>query len=264
VTQLFHRVNSLLPEGQALLTVEHTMPAADALRLMLRNNFSQVPVISGGRILGGFSFRSFSRGLLEMREERTDPLGLPVDEFIERFTIVDVTAELNSIFDGLDADSAVLVGRPDALIGIITGVDALHYLYELAERFVRLQEIEQAIRALIERAVTDEQLVECIGRSLGQLYTGREDRMPRTVIEMSFAEYRSVITDGRNWPLFEPLLGTERNRVGARLDRINDLRNDVFHFRRELTREDKQELTATRDWFLRKLQLADERDLENG
>ncbi len=258
VTELFHRVNKLLPENQDLVVVSPDCPAAEALALMSAHNYSQVPVVSGQVVLGAFSYRSFARGVLETQGEKTHPLELPVDEFTEELTIVHITAELDSIFDALDSKGAVLVGEPDHLVGILTGVDALRYLHDLAEQFVQLQEIEQAIRAVISRAVTPEQLKDCIQRSLGSLYTNREEQMPKLLVEMSFAEYVSVIGDGRNWPQFQPILGSERSRVRARLERIADLRNDVFHFKRELSSDDRSQLVASRNWLLRKLQLADQ------
>jgi CBS domain-containing protein len=258
VTELFHRVNKLLPEAQELLTVSPDTSAGDALELMLAHNYSQLPVVSGNQVLGTFTFRSFARGALDVRTERTDPLDLPVDEFVEQATTVHVTSELNSVFDALDADGAVLVGLPERLDGIVTAVDALRYLYDLAEQFVQLQEIEQGLRAVIMRAVDEDGLQQCIVQSLGKLYEGREDKMPKTVTDMTFAEYVSVIGDRQNWERFEPLLGSERQRVRTRLQRVGDLRNDVFHFRRELTAEDRRELVASRNWVLRKVQLMEQ------
>jgi hypothetical protein len=227
---------------------------------MLEHDFSQLPVVSGDDIVGAFSFRSYARGALDVRGERTGALDLPVDEFIEELSLVQVTAELHSILDALDADGAVLVGRPDHLVGIVSAVDVLRYLYELAEQFVQLQEIEQGLRSVIMRAVDEQALQECIEQSLSQSYVGREGQLPKTVTDMAFSEYVSVIGDGRNWPRFEPFLGSERGRVRTRLERAAELRNDVFHFRRELTSEDRRQLLATRNWVLRKVQQAEKRE----
>lgn len=254
---LFHRVANVIPDDQVLLTIPTSMPVTEAIRLMLENNYSQLPVVEGTAILGSFSYRSFSRGLLDAVGERVNPLELTVDDFVEKLTIVDPTSDVDSVLGALNADGAILVGRPDSLVGIVTGVDALLYVYGVAELFVQLQEIEQAVRTIIGRSVSDQELRACIKRSLGELYAGREDKMPTDVLGMSFAEYASVIGDGRNWQHFEDALGTDRSRAKTRLDRVADLRNDVFHFRRELTEEDRRHLRTTRDWLLRRLRLAD-------
>jgi CBS domain-containing protein len=253
----FHRVNSLIPEGQSLTAVSPDTPVAEALQLMLDGNFSQLPVVIRGHVVGAFTLRSFARGVLDFQSERVGPLSLSVDEFVERMSLVDVTAELDSILDPLDADGAVLVGSADRLQGIVTGVDALRYLYELAQLFVQIQEIEQAIREVIGRSVTPEQLAECIATSLRDLYEARPDKLPKAVIDLSFGEYATVITDGRNWELFAPILGGDRARVRARLDTVASLRNDVLHFRRELTVDDRRHLLGAREWLSRRLQIAD-------
>jgi hypothetical protein len=63
----------------------------------------------------------------------------------------------------------------------------------------------------------------------------------------------SIVRDGRNWPHFEPLLGSRRELVAARLSPLPELRNDVFHFRRELTEEDRAKIAVARNWLLGKL-----------
>jgi hypothetical protein len=77
------------------------------------------------------------------------------------------------------------------------------------------------------------------------------------MLGLSFGEYAAVVCDGRNWQYFEPILGGDRARTKARLDRAAELRNDVLHFRRELTGEDREHLASTREWLLRRVQLAD-------
>lgn len=166
VTELFHRVSKLVPEAQELLTVPPDPPAGKALELMLKHNHSQLPVVSGDDVLGAFSFRSYARGALDVRGRELMRWTCRSTSSSKSCRLVQVTAELHSILDALDADDAVLVGRPDHLGGIVTAVDLLRYLYDLAEQFVQLQEIEQGLRSVIMRAVDDETLRECIERSL--------------------------------------------------------------------------------------------------
>jgi len=60
VTELFHRVNRLLPAEQQIVTVGPQTTAREALRLMKKHGYSQVPVVEGTDVLGVFSYRSFS------------------------------------------------------------------------------------------------------------------------------------------------------------------------------------------------------------
>ena len=64
VTELFHRVNSVIPDEQELVTVEPEMAVADALDLLQKYGFSQMPVVVGRAVgLVVFSGRGVRRGL---------------------------------------------------------------------------------------------------------------------------------------------------------------------------------------------------------
>ena len=84
VTELFHRVNSVIPDEQKLVTVKPEMAAADALELLEKHGFSQVPVVVGQEVLGLFSYRDFSRRVIEDGREaaeknrKFEPLSLTV------------------------------------------------------------------------------------------------------------------------------------------------------------------------------------------
>ena len=56
---LFHMVKQVLPEPQELVTFSPEKTISEALAFMLKHNFSQVPVITGNKVLGTFSYRSF-------------------------------------------------------------------------------------------------------------------------------------------------------------------------------------------------------------
>src|SRR5437660_12407098 len=60
-SELFHRINRIIPQNQSLLTVPPGCLARDAVALMRQHGYSQVPVVDNGEVLGVFSFRSFSR-----------------------------------------------------------------------------------------------------------------------------------------------------------------------------------------------------------
>ena len=70
---------------------------------------------------------------------------------------------------------------------------------------------------------------------------------------MSFEDYRSIIICGQNWPLFESVLGHNRDLVSTKLERLRSIRNDVFHFRSDISVLDYQTLANARDWLLGKL-----------
>lgn len=262
VSELFHRINRIIPVTQKLLIVQPDTLVRDAMAMLHQYGYSQVPVVAGDEVLGVFSYRSFAQKAAastwaELSRQRCAYGDLTVDEFLEPFEFVRITSEMRQAFAALDRDNGVLIGSPEKLQGILTPMDLLHYLYRIASPFVMVSEIELALRALIRLAVDPEELADCAKRSLAQLYGA--DKIPKTLEEMTFDNYKSIISHGENWPKFEPLLGSNRMRTTAKLQQICDLRNDLFHFRREITMQDHETLNDLREWLLVKAKQANYR-----
>jgi predicted transcriptional regulator len=256
-SELFHRVNRIIPQDQKILTIPPNCRVRDAVALMRQHGFSQLPIVENGQVFGVFSYRSFSQNSVEMTlddwiRQRTSPGDLQVDEFMEQFEFARVTEELSRVFDAMDRDNGILIGAPNRLIGILTPMDFLRYLSRVASPFVLVSEIELAIRALIHCAMSPDQIGKAALLTLGAVYGGA-DKVPRSLEEMTFDNYRTLITNGENWASFEPLFAGTRTRTGGKLKEIGAIRNDLFHFKRELTTHDHETLSNHRNWLLAKI-----------
>jgi predicted transcriptional regulator len=151
-SELFHRINRIIPQDQSILTIAPNCRVRDAVALMRKYGYSQVPVVESGEVLGVFSFRSFaqeaaSATLEEWTKQKCAPGDLTVDAFLEQFEFARVTEEMNHAFDAMDRDNGILIGTPENLVGILTPIDFLRYLYKVASPFVMIAEIELALRA---------------------------------------------------------------------------------------------------------------------
>ena len=262
-SELFHRINRVIPQDQSLLTVPPNCRVRDAVALMRKHGYSQIPVVENGEVLGVFSFRSFAQEaaratLEEWIKQKCAPGDLTVDEFLEQFEFARVTEEMSRVFDAIDRDNGVLIGTPERLLGILTPMDFLRYLYQVASPFVLVSEIELALRALIRIGLSEEQIAVAAKRSLASAY-GREDRLPMTLEDMTFDNYRSLIAHGENWIDFEPVFGGTRTRTSAKLKEIGAIRNDLFHFKREITVQDHETLAGHRNWLLNKIRQVEAR-----
>ncbi len=265
VSQLFHRINRVLPDDQVPLTIPPDCKASDALKIMLEHRYSQVPVVSEGKVLGVFSYRSFAADvarttLNDLNQQQCAPGDLAVTEYLEQFEFARITDEMTKVFDAMGRDDGVLVGDPDRLEGILTPIDFVRYLHRIASPFVVLSEIELALRALIRIALPPDDLAAVARRALESIYQGRMDELPVVLEEMTFEDYRSLLDFGETWAQFEPFFGTARKRVGGKLKQVREIRNDVFHFRREITAADQKTLTEHRGWLLTMVQRAQARD----
>jgi predicted transcriptional regulator len=260
ITELFHRINRLLPDSQEVLMIPGEMLASKALNIMRQHHYSQLPVAVGTEVLGLFSYRSFSDAVLTIcacRESAKIDIGdLTVEECLEKAEFARVTDEFNCWFDTLDKLDAILVGETNRLQGILTPMDVLRYLYRVASPFVLIAEIELSLRALIRHAVNDEKIAECAKTSLSTCY--KPERLPKALEEMTFHDYIQIVCDVRHWQLFEPVLKGNRTRTRAKLETINEIRNSVFHLR-DITVEDYETLASSRDWMLMRSRAAEAR-----
>jgi len=250
LAELFHLVRSLVPENQKVIKASPDMTVAKAVQLLQRHNFSQLPVVAGKEVLGVFSFRSLTTKLLEMGQMREHFGDLRVDEFVEDFKFVQPSDNWESILSLLDTDDGVLVGYRDQLEGIVTAMDVLSYLNNIASPFVLLAEIELSLRRVIRACVNSDQLHVCINNSLANKYS--PDQMPTDLSEMTLTDYVQIIGHGRNWEHFSVVFGQgewQRRTTTERLKEVRDLRNDVFHFKRQLTPEDNKRLATHRRWL---------------
>ncbi len=258
VSELFHRINRVLPQNQKPLTIPSNTKVRDAIELMQKTGFSQIPVSEGGEVVGVFSFRSFAYeagkgGLDYWEKQRCAPGDLEVGEYVEKFRFVQVTDELKSVFDSMNRDNGVLVGTAEQLQGVLTPMDFLEYLYQVASPFVLLSEIELALRALVRTCMSEQEIAEAAKLTLKSLYKDREERIPTQLADMTFDNYQLLICHGETWSKFEKLFGGMRDRLRAKLKEIGTLRNDLFHFKRAIQLYEHEQLLKHRNWFLLKL-----------
>jgi CBS domain-containing protein len=251
----FHDVGSVFPGEVRIVSVTPQTPAGDALKLMLEKRFTQLPVMENGEVLGVFSLWSLAQNLVLSPGIKVENLlkSMEVGELMEQLPKVTVKESVHSILGLLERHDAVLVDSPHGLQAVATSSDVLRYFYKVARPYILLQEIELALRNLIELCAPDEKLKECVDRALAKSYEARYWSVPTNLKEMSFEDYRAIIICSANWPVFEALLGHNRDLVSAKLERLREIRNEVFHFRSDISLLDHQHLATSRDWLLGKL-----------
>jgi len=251
--ELFHMVNRMLPEEQDVLSVSPETSARAAIALMQKHGYAQLPVKEASTVLGIFTYRAFALEAAQITDSRLDVASLPVEEFLEHETppaYARLTDEFTSLIDVLNRRDSVIVSGPEELVAIVTPMDVLRYLHSVANAFVLIEEIEVALRSLLAASMHDRELFErCVGNALSVKYKDRE--LPGRLEEMTFDDYIGLLRDGRNWDHFKPVFGGTRDRTRAKLEPVRDLRNVIFHFRREISVEDHELLAARRNWLLR-------------
>jgi predicted transcriptional regulator len=255
---MYQRVRQLVPADQELLTLDAGTSALEGLRQLGRHNYSQAPVISARGCIGVFSYRSFARTVAAFPEGgRSGFAQIAVEDCIEQLPYVRLEDNIEDIFDKLNGYNAVLVGEPTRLIAITSSIDALNYLYEIANGYVLMRQIELALRYIILFSTTAETLAECVSAAVTQKYVQQRRGAPERLEEMDFSDLYTIITSGRTWSHFISVLGRNRDLVKTRLAGLSSIRNDLFHFRRQISAEEYETLAMTRNWLLLKIDFAE-------
>ena len=286
----------LLPEDQKIETIRDTETTVSALERMVDTGYSQLPVVNeDNEIIGVFSFESFGKRMSEIYSLKVDLTTLAVkDTDLAKAEFIDPELYIDTETDWSKIDH-VLVGDKHNLLGVLTITDALGRLNDFAEAFVLLYEIEHEIRDLIVDVLPEDELSKTFekmtkGNSFPAedaknmlqrvldcdppMVTGKKNceavkyaihfiednlfsRPINALTDFTFGQYREVIFNGANWPRFEAVFDSLKEMLNMDFEKINDLRNIVFHFRRGITPRDTDRLRR----FLDKLRY--NRDLYN-
>jgi CBS domain-containing protein len=137
-----HRIGHLDVARKKPLSAKPTTSIAEAITLMMRHEFSQLPVmISTRKVKGIFSWRSLAQKIAFQKEPTK------VEDAMEEAVIIDSNC---SLFEAAklvaDAD-CVLITDPDGTIcGILTSYDLSVTFAERSEPFLLLEQIEKHVR----------------------------------------------------------------------------------------------------------------------
>ena len=214
-----HRISRLEAASRAPEAVSPGDSREKAVTLMLQRGFSQVPVMPNkGTVKGMVSWRSIGQSLHFGAKCKT------VDDCMEQAREVPETASLFEAVKVVTVYDAVLVRSMNgAITGIVTHADIGRQFGELVEPFLLIEDIEEVLRALIDRAFSAKELKN-VARNDEQDHS----RKVETVQDLTFGEYLRLIENREHWAQLK--LPLDRKEVIKRLERVREIRNDVMHF----------------------------------
>ena len=200
-----------------VLTITRDKTVEEATTVMMTRRYSQLPVTQDMRRIDGMiSWRSMGRV-----RASGEPCKF-VRDCLDPVRILDQDAPFFEAVDTITEQEVVLVrGRDRKITGIVTTSDLSREYHQKAAPFLLLGEVEDRIRILIDRDLSDE-----IKDAKNPSDSTREIE---EASDLTFGEYVRLLESPKNWKKLR--LGIDRKLFIDLLDDVREVRNDVMHFR---------------------------------
>lgn len=249
-------VKHLIAGRAAPVTISRDESLAAAWNLMLRHDYSQLPVVdSENRPLGMVTHERILRAVGNLKAQLSELHVRDAMIEIPRTELFDLDDDLFGLLKQLKLASAVLiVDQQEILVGIVTSYDSTEYFQNRAENLMRVEDVEAAVKDFILAAYTlpdgsrdEQQLAEAILQITPK--NEGESRPLKTFDDLTLGQYVSLLTSKKTWSFFEPIFRVPRGSIVALLDDIRNTRNDLAHFRKEITIEQADQLRFCAEWL---------------
>lgn len=212
-----YRISKLASANKTLVYVSPDSELQEATTLMLRHDFSQLPVMQNERNVKGV-VSWYSIGVrLSFGHSSTI-----VRNYTEQHQEIRSDASLFEAIPSIVENQYVLVrDAQNRISGIVTTSDLSMQFGQLGEPFLLIGEIENHIRRLIDGKFTAEELA-----------THRDPsdaaREVERVADLTFGEYKRLLEQQDYWDKL--CLNIDRKMFTNQLDEVRRIRNDVMHF----------------------------------
>ncbi|MFB6185440.1 MAG: CBS domain-containing protein, partial [Halobacteriaceae archaeon] len=217
----------------------------EALQLMLKNDFDQLPVVSEYGVEGTVTYKSVTKYVKSIDVPRVNETSVKI-ALNTSPTFVDREQDLFDLFDTLAEDDYVLIGNQDELEGILTRYDVFYFLEYQVEPLLKIGDIEESLRHLFRKSFSnlDQRIEETFAER--SEYDSSYDP-PEGLEKFSFDEYRMFMM--RNLDQLPPRLSQEQDMVESLLEDIRETRNALFHFRAKAEDVDRDQLDLAHGYF---------------
>ncbi len=241
-------VAKLIEHQETVLCVRHDETVRDALTRMVTHDFSQLPVVDQqGYLTGMISEQSITRTLFHAGNS-VALADLPVHHCQVRALTISPESDVFDALGQLKTVAAVVVVQNRKPMGIVTYYDATHFFRNVSEGLMYVEDIEVTLRQYIETIFSDDgKLTAALIQTFGaDKQNPSEPRKP--YMRMSFHDHLQFIMAEKQWSQFEPYLQPQ-GLFRQLLDQVRIIRNQLAHFRDELSPVQLNALLHARDWL---------------
>lgn len=211
------RIGRLDAANKAPIAVRPDATLQQAVTIMLTNDFSQLPVMTGPRELKGMvSWKTIGSRLALKRP------CVNVRDAMEPAQVVSVDESLFDAIARIASHDYVLVQAADkTYTGIVTASDFNFQFQALAEPFLLVGEIENGLRRILHQKFNLKELEEAKA-------PGDDGRTIESPSDLTLGEYVRLIEPEKRWKKLK--IEIDRVEFLQRLNRVREVRNDVMHF----------------------------------
>ncbi len=212
------RIKLLPAANREPVSISQEAILKEAVTLMMLNNYSQLPVMSGKRtVVGAITWETIGHGITN--GSKSDKVK---DYLKDEITLIDYEAPiLGAVSKIIDNDFALIIKKDKTISGIVTIADISLQFINVTEPFLLLEQIENNIRQILDGKFL-------IADLRGFCKTGDTDRKIDFIDDLNFGDYVRIIENPDYWDKLE--LSIERKYFIKQLDKIREIRNDIMHF----------------------------------
>lgn len=229
-------ISSVIDSERELTSIGPHTPLCKVETIMVMRDFSQIPVLGNGdrQLLGTITWKTLARWSYSRREY------MAKDAMTTGDHIASARDNLLPHIGAIISNDYIYIRGPDnRIVAILTATDLAEIFLKKAGAFIRIGEIEQRLRALVNRLPLP---------VLQAAKTPGDDREILDASDLDFGGYVAILTNRDNWDR----VGLAFDRVAAitNLHEVNKIRNDVMHFRpRQLELDMEERINYALNWL---------------
>ncbi|MCP1997391.1 HPP family protein [Flavobacterium sp. HSC-61S13] len=231
-------LNNSEEKNVSLISIKKETSLVEAVTLMIKHNFSQLPILtSKNEVYGLVSWKSIGKAL---------SLGKTCKQVKDCFEPVEVLNYDEPLFKAvkiiLEKEVVMIKDYKREISGIITATDIGEQFLILSEPFFLIEQIENLIRRILDDILTFDDINSVLD-------VNKYDKEIKHLSDLSFGHYVRII---ENESLFKKLnINIDRVILQKMLSEVNIIRNEVMHFNpEEMGTADLEKLRETRDFLL--------------
>lgn len=232
-------------------------PLRETLRVMIENRYGQLPVVDDGkRLLGMVSQQSILHTYYHT-EGAVDLLDLPTAHCMDPARILHPDEDLFAAVELLATTGvyAAVVIDDDRPIGLLTGKDMTHFFRTLFEGIILIERIETKLREYAAQAYPDAAALNAAAKAAFGPGPRNPELPARNPNRLNFGDRVGFMCDDDIWPAFEPVLGS-RELFMHLMDRVRRVRNNLLHFKGQLSYPEHDALLRANIWLSQRPALA--------